>query len=88
MVEECSQRELEHKAAHILEEMQKVFDASENLKILSVSVGIAFSRDPEMHIDQLIKKSDLALLSAKRSGKAQYCVYTDELQNLVDRRGR
>ena len=68
--------------------MQKVFDASENLKILSVSVGIAFSRDPEMHIDQLIKKSDLALLSAKRSGKAQYCVYTDELQNLVDRRGR
>lgn len=82
------QRELEHKAAHILEEMQKVFDASENLKILSVSVGIAFSRDPEMHIDQLIKKSDLALLSAKRSGKAQYCVYTDELQNLVDRRGR
>ena len=88
MVEECSQRELEHKAAHILEAMQKVFDASENLKILSVSVGIAFSRDPEMHIDQLIKKSDLALLSAKRSGKAQYCVYTDELQNLVDRRGR
>lgn len=67
---------------------KKVFDASENLKILSVSVGIAFSRDPKMHIDQLIKQSDLALLSAKRSGKAQYCVYTDELQNLVDRRGR
>lgn len=84
----CSQTELEQKAAHILKEMQKVFDASENLKILSVSVGIAFSRDPDMHIDQLIKQSDLALLSAKRSGKAQYCVYTDELQNLVDRRGR
>lgn len=88
IVEECSQHDLEHKASHILEEMQTVFDASENLQILSVSVGIAFSRDPEMHIDQLIKQSDLALLSAKRSGKAQYCVYTDKLQNLVDRRGR
>ena len=88
ILKECTQKELEHKAAHILGEMQKVFDASENLKILSVSVGIAFSTDPEMHIDQLIKQSDLALLSAKRSGKAQYCVYTDKLQNLVDRRGR
>lgn len=85
---ECRQEELEHKAAHILEEMQKVFNASEKLKILSVSIGIAFSTNPDMHIDQLIKQSDLALLSAKRSGKAQYCVYTDELQNLVDRRGR
>lgn len=88
ILEECSPQVLEHKAAHILEEMQMVFDDSENLKILSVSVGIAFSKDPGMHIDQLIKQSDLALLSAKRSGKAQYCVYTGKLQNLVDRRGR
>ena len=58
------------------------------MKILSVSVGVAFTTDPKTHVDQLIKQSDLALLSAKRSGKAQYCVYTDDLQDLVDRRGR
>lgn len=87
-LQEYSRKQLEYKAAHILEQMQTVFDGSEKLKILSVSVGVAFTTDPDMHIDQLIKQSDLALLSAKRSGKAQYCVYSDQLQDLVDRRGR
>ena len=88
ILEECNLEQLEEKAACVLKEMQKIFDASDKLKILSVSVGVAFTTDPGMHIDQLIKQSDLALLSAKRSGKAQYCVYSDELQDLVDRRGR
>ena len=87
-LDECTQQQLEEKAGNILLEMRKVFDASEKLNILSVSVGVAFTTDPAMHIDQLIKQSDLALLSAKRSGKAQYCVYSDELQELVNRRGR
>ena len=88
ILEECNLEQLEEKAAYVLKEMQKIFDASDKLKILSVSVGVAFTTDTGMHIDQLIKQSDLALLSAKRSGKAQYCVYSDELQDLVDRRGR
>lgn len=88
IVEPCTQENLEKKAAYILREMQRMFDTSENMKILSASIGVAFTTEPDMPIDQLIKQSDLALLSAKRSGKAQYCVYSDQLQSLVDRRGR
>ena len=55
---------------------------------LSASIGVAYTSDQSLPIDQLIKQSDIALLAAKRSGKARYCVYSEALKDVIDRRGR
>ena len=84
----CSETGLEEKAAWILRRLQKVFDGTDAMGELSASIGIAYTLDQSLPIDQLIKQSDIALLSAKRSGKARYCLYSDMLKDVIDRRGR
>ena len=84
----CSELELEEKAARILQCLQKAFDGTDTTDELSASIGIAYTSDQSLPIDQLIKQSDIALLVAKRNGKARYCVYSDALRDVIDGRGR
>ncbi len=83
-----SEMELEEKAARILQCLQKAFDGTDTMGELSASIGVAYTSDQSLPIDQLIKQSDIALLAAKRSGKARYCVYSEALKDVIDRRGR
>lgn len=88
VLDSCSEEALKNKAATILRTLQQQFEASDTLKVLSASIGIAYTTDSDMPTDHLIRQSDVALLAAKRSGKAQYHVYSEALQDVVDRRGR
>lgn len=48
----------------------------------SVSIGIAtFEGNSPIPLDELLKKSDIALYEAKNNGKKQYVVYTPTLEN-------
>lgn len=45
---------------------------------LTGSVGIAFADDPHLSIDDLVKRSDIALYRAKHAGKSRCVVYNEE----------
>lgn len=66
---------LEDKAKYLLHSMQQIFKKSKEFQIMSVSIGIASTDDPNLDIDELIKQSDIALYEAKQRGKSQYRVY-------------
>ncbi len=57
------------------ERMQKLFATDYRLHILSISVGIAQAEDSGISLDELVRRSDIALYQAKKKGKACYCVY-------------
>ncbi|MCQ4638169.1 diguanylate cyclase [Anaerovorax odorimutans] len=74
----CQASVLRKKALALQEEMLRAFRASEQLKQLSASIGIAQSSDPEAEIDTVLRESDMALYRAKQLGRGRCCVYGDD----------
>lgn len=73
---EFTEAELAEQAEHFLARMEQLFTAAECLYTLSASIGIASSDNPNMDIDELIRRGDVALYEAKLRGRAQYCFYS------------
>lgn len=74
----CPISQLEQEADAFLKKIQQVFQAAGQMVSLSASIGIAQSEDPDLDIDLLLQRSDLALYRAKKEGRCRYCVYRDE----------
>jgi diguanylate cyclase (GGDEF)-like protein/PAS domain S-box-containing protein len=69
--------EVEQRAQNLLDTLIGEYSQKEEFKKLSASVGIAQERltvCDTQSIENLIKRSDDALYTAKKSGKARYCV--------------
>lgn len=67
--------ELVLEAHQVLDRLRAAYNATENLKELSASIGVAQNTDQTFDIDLLIQQSDTALYEAKHSGKSRCCVY-------------
>ncbi|KYZ77453.1 hypothetical protein AXX12_04905 [Anaerosporomusa subterranea] len=73
---------LKAKANTLLKTIKTRFSIFPTTQQLSVSIGIAtFEDDSPIELDELLKKSDIALYQAKNNGKKQYVVYTPTLEN-------
>ncbi len=72
---DCGLRALEERARGLLDRIADSFQSSARLEGLSASIGIAQSDDSSLNIDELIRRSDMALYKAKASGKARCCVF-------------
>lgn len=72
---ECSISNLKSKAQHLLDRMEETFGNIPEFKVLTASIGIAQTSDPNLDIDLLIQESDTALYEAKQKGRGQYCIY-------------
>lgn len=81
----CEVETLKARSEALLDRIKEAFASFKQLSILSASIGIAQTNDPELEIDTLIRQSDLALYEAKARGRSQYCVYTPELLEKSDR---
>jgi len=49
---------------------------------LTISIGMAMTPKDSNNKDDLVRKADLALYNAKKSGKNKTCVYSPELEEL------
>ena len=67
--------ELKINAQRFLDRMHEAFRMTEHMGILSASIGIVQSGDPNADIDLLIQQSDWALYKAKENGRGRYWVY-------------
>lgn len=72
----CDLNDLKCRAERLLKRMKTAFENAEHLRILSASIGIAQTTDPDMDIDILIQQSDSALYEAKQQGRARCSVYS------------
>lgn len=80
----CVQRdvplpELENLADKLLGRIQRKFEGSEHLGKMSASIGIRYSASLDVPMDLLIRQADRAMYAAKRLGKAQYCVWNENM---------
>ncbi len=66
-------RELKIRLAHVEENLHGFA-----VTPLSVSVGIAYTMNPQVTLDDLLFYSDAALYEAKREGKGRYCIYNEK----------
>lgn len=70
--------DLQARSELLLRRMERAFQSSPQLRILSASIGIAQTDDPSVKLDTLIQQSDQALYTAKQQGRARCHVYRDE----------
>ncbi len=75
----CLLQTLEEKAMRLLRAMEENFQSSVRLLKVSASIGIAWSDDPTVELDELIRHSDSAMYRAKQVGKSRCFVYSPEL---------
>ena len=70
------------KANSLIQTIRDHFPGTASMQPLSVSIGIAtVSGDSKVHLEDLLRKSDIALYRAKNQGKQQCVVYTIDLEN-------
>ena len=77
LVGERSLAFLEEKANRLLQSLLGAFQASDYLRVMSASIGIASSADPGTKLDDLVRQCDI--YAAKQSGKSRCCVYSSGL---------
>lgn len=71
--------EAEAIAARIVEILDRPFVIESNVAELGASIGVVAAPEDGTDADELIRLADIALYSAKREGRRQYCVFRSEL---------
>jgi diguanylate cyclase (GGDEF)-like protein len=77
LVGEHNLQQVEQRTQQLLDTLLENYSKKEEFQALSASAGIAQERLSECEIgriENLIKRSDNALYTAKESGRARYCV--------------
>ncbi|HEV3230299.1 MAG TPA: GGDEF domain-containing protein [Solirubrobacteraceae bacterium] len=73
-------------AERIMDELRAPFPLQRNRELfVTASLGIAIG-DPEATADELLRRADVAMYSAKRQGKGRYEIFTASLDRAVFRR--
>ncbi len=75
-------------AQSILQAMVAPFQLKEERCYVSVSIGIALYPDDADNLEDLLKKADQAMYTAKNLGRSRYCYFTPAMQEASENRLR
>ena len=78
--EGCTEENLCTCASDLLAAMIEAYDAHKAYQGLSASIGVALVEDQGLSREDLVRRGDLAMYTAKRLGKRGYCFYTTSLE--------
>ncbi len=76
VLRQCTMEEIKSRAKLMQSEMIETFKDFEDMRLLTVSIGIARAEGAETSIDELINQGDSAMYKAKQSGKNCCVVYS------------
>lgn len=76
----CTKENLCTCARGLLASMIEAYDEHEAYQGLSASIGVALVEDQGLSREDLVRRGDLAMYTAKRLGKRRYCFYTTSLE--------
>lgn len=68
------------KASEILDKISKPFRVNKKEFFLTLSIGIAESKNGKTKFHKMLKKADMALNKAKEEGKNKFWIFTNKLQ--------
>lgn len=72
----------------LLQTMKAPFQLKNERCYASVSIGIALYPDDADNLEELLKKADQAMYSAKRQGRSRFCYFTPAMQEAAESRLR
>ncbi|WP_150047973.1 sensor domain-containing protein [Methylomonas rhizoryzae] len=75
-------------AEAILRTMMAQFQLKDQRCYISVSIGIALYPDDADNLEELLKKADQAMYTAKRQGRSRFCYFTPAMQAAAEARLR
>ena len=78
--EGCTEKSLCACAGDLLAAMIDAYDAHEAYRGLSASIGVVLVQDQGLSREDLVRRGDLAMYTAKRLGKRRYCFYETSLE--------
>jgi len=81
-----NEQDISSKATDILQVMRETVELPEHTLSVLTSIGVAFSIDGEVSADRLLQCADVAMYQAKKTGRDNYCLYTEEMGQSVRRR--
>ncbi|MGZ4960751.1 MAG: putative bifunctional diguanylate cyclase/phosphodiesterase, partial [Methylomonas sp.] len=79
---------IERVAQSILKAMKAPFQLKDERCYVSVSIGIALYPDDADNLEDLLKKADQAMYSAKKLGRSRFSYFTPVMQNAAEIRLR
>lgn len=79
-------RATEDIADRILQILQEPFKLIDDQVFVSASIGIALSAGPDASADDLLRKADIALYEAKKTGRGRYQVFAGDMDDLLLRK--
>jgi diguanylate cyclase (GGDEF)-like protein len=71
-------------ALRIIEVTSVPFDLNGHEASIGVSIGIAMAPEDGVEPDELLKRADLALYSVKSSGRNDFCLFQNEMLEIVN----
>ncbi|MBX3571650.1 MAG: EAL domain-containing protein [Mesorhizobium sp.] len=82
----ASRDDLERLAEDLIEMARQPFSIAGSQAFVGVSVGIAIA--PEHGLDRvnLTRRADVAMYHAKHSGRSSHCLYSEEMDSLIEAR--
>lgn len=75
--------EIEHMARNILEAFKEPFEFDDSRIHTSLSIGIAVYPEHAKGVEELLKRSDIAMYRAKEIGKSSFAVYSLEMEKSL-----
>lgn len=79
-------RATEDIADRILQTLQEPFKLIDDQVFVSASIGIALSTGSDANADDLLRKADIALYEAKKTGRGRYQVFAGDMDDLLLRK--
>jgi len=83
---DLSEQDINCKAIDVLEVMRQSVELPEHTLNILTSIGVAFSINGKTSADHLLQCADVAMYQAKKMGRNNFCLYTDEMGELVRKR--
>jgi len=83
---ELDEQAIINKATEILQVMRETVELPDHTLNVLTSIGVAFSVDGERSADLLLQCADVAMYQAKKMGRDNYCLYTEEMGLFVRKR--
>ena len=73
-------------ASSIIKQFDTPFHIDDHELLLSISIGIAMHPDDGSDVSELLRKADAAMYHAKSNGRAEYALFTSQLNLSLQRR--
>lgn len=80
IIDNSSKEQIEKYAEDLLDIVNERIIEVDEMRLMSVSIGVVVDEESTVDLDELLKRGDLALYMAKKAGKNRYCFWEKDME--------